>query len=367
MFYAHAVSATCIITVGLLAMLVIYKNKKLHHIQGIFRFNLAVSDCLTSVILVGSMITPKKLVFSNYKFKKVNNDKLSSADDFFNDASDDFKSFFPYDFRVKPIEDNLVGVFFFICYTAGFASVYSYFVMSLDRFAAIRYPFKYKRFATKKKAHLACALVWFSAALLTLLPLLNEKTNVVIFQSMFLFYTGEYETFFDLVYHVIPVILCWALNIATLTSVLRSERKMKKFCWTIELKKAPSLKVERRVGKVAKTIAIMVVTFTVSFMPYNVYNASLRFAEKVQGFRLMYKRGLSKEFAYLSCVILLYNNFWNFFIYQIRDPSFRSYTKLLLLGDDFTRRSKVLNKTVKLLKLLKKGLKNLFFVLKRAK
>ena len=105
---------------------------------------------MASVVLVGSIVTPNKLVFSACKFKKVNNGKLSSADDFFNGASDDFESFFPCEFRAKP-----VGVFFFIRYTACFASVHSYFVMSLDRFAAIRYPFKYKQ--TKKKAHFACA------------------------------------------------------------------------------------------------------------------------------------------------------------------------------------------------------------------
>ena len=322
-------------------MIVIYKNKRLHNIQGIFRFNLAFSDCLCSFVFIGSAVAPYYYVFSPNKFKNLDFNNHQRAQKFFNESSsdDNFESFFLNVFKIDPIDNFYVTFFGFVCYSAGLASMYSYLVASIDRFIAIKYPFKYKRKASKSKANKACVLVWLFAITFTLIPVLNNSMYFFFSQTLFIFYKGKYEIFIDLVYHILPLVFCWILNILTLVSIRNSKKKMIKVLSTVELRNrnyARMSKFETRVNSAAKTISIMVFTFTISFLPYNIHVFLYQIYSHgyviYNGVELHDKHNFENNsgLLYIFCVILLYNNFWNFFIYQVRDPQFRKYTKSLV-------------------------------------
>lgn len=351
----HVFSATIIISVSCLAMLVIYKNKKLHNIQGIFRFNLAFSDFLCSFVFIGSAVAPYYNVFSPTKFKNVDFKDQKLARNFFNETKNDndFEVFFLNSLRMYPISKFKVTVFGFVCYSAGFSSMYSYLVASIDRFIAIRYPFKYKRKASKSKAYKACFLVWFFAITFTLIPVLNKSFYFWFFKSMFVFYTGKYEILIDLVYFV-PLIFCWILNILTLISIKKSKKKMLKLVSAIAFTTrnlTRTTRLETRVSAAAKTLFIMVLTFTISFLPFNVmifmYNTSYERYIIYNGAQIENKNDhdTSFDYIYILCVILLYNNFWNFFIYQVRDSEFRNYSKSTLCA--IRSKKKVSKKSLK--------------------
>ena len=322
LFYFHAFSATCIILANSLAMLVIYKNKKLHNVPGIFRFNLAVADCSSSVIFIGGTFVPGYLVFSPHKFENINSLQLSIAADLSHNDTVDFSYVFPSTFISAPLGETFINSFGCFCYITGFATIYSYVLVSFDRYFAIKYPMKYKINATNTTAYKACFLVWIFAVLFSLLLRFIENLRFWFFQSLFVFYTGEFEIFFDVVLHLFPLCLCWIVNVLTLISIKNSENRIRKL--------SSEGRVDKRVARAAKTIFILVLVYTMSVLPFNVsqlVHLSKNYRQ-VEGVELWEEKSGNKEsYQYVVCVIFLYNSFWNFFIYQFRDPVFKRYMK----------------------------------------
>ena len=341
----HAFSAAIIIFVSFLSMLIIYKNNKLHNIPGIFRFNLALSDCLCSLVFIGSAVTPYYYVFSPINFKNPDNSKYHLAQMFFlnQSSNNSFETFFLDNFKVDPVDQNKVNLFGFVCYSAGFASMYSFLAASIDRFFAIKYPFKYKRKATKSKAYKVCVLVWFCAILFTLIPWFSKDMKFFFYKDLFVFYKGKGEIFLDMLYHFLPLFFCWVINIITLISIRKNKQRMLNVLSTVQLPKCKNRRManfETRASSAAKTIFIMVFVFTMSFLPFNIHQfiyhinsqryASYRFAKINNNFSNNFYNATIFDKAYVFSVFLLYNNFWNFFIYQLRDADFRNYSKSLL-------------------------------------
>ena len=339
----HAFSATIIILVSCLAMLIIYKNKKLQNIQGIFRFNLAVADCLSSTAFIGSTIAPYYYIFQPIDFQSpvVSTNQQSVhqlAHKFYRDGNiddDEFEKFFLHVFKSDPSEDFLVTLFGVVCYSGGFASMYSYLIASIDRFIAVRYPFKYKRKASKRNAFKSCIVIWVIAILSSLTPVFNQRTKYTFFRHLFVFYSGQFELFLDLIILVLPLFFCWILNIITLCSINRSTKKMLKRITTIQIRTTNASNLETRVSSAAKTISIMVFAFTLSYLPFNVqqfdhYLTSSKY-DSYNSYYVQNKNtdGTDSNLEYVFCVVLLYNNFWNFFIYNVRDPRFRECSKSL--------------------------------------
>ena len=332
----HGFSAAIIIMACSLAMLVIYKNRKLHNIQGILRFNLAFSDCLSSFGFVGAAVAPYFYVYSPVEFKNPDFESKQSAQRFFNGSVNDknFEFFVQNKLKYNPDYDNQALVLFgIICYSAGFSSMYTYLVASIDRFIAIKYPFKYRRKASKSKAYKICVLIWLVAITVNLTLTLKRKIKFYFFKSMFIFYNGEYELIVDLVYLFVPLLVCWVLNLTTLYSIRKSKQKMLK----VARKRAQRrmARIDTRVSAAAKTISIMVFTYTISFLPFTVnifvYNLNSYRYLNYKGFKIEDKDNYdtSFDFIYIFFVIVLYNNFWNFLIYQLRDLEFRNYFKYL--------------------------------------
>ena len=347
MSIVHGFSAAIIICVSTLAMLVIYKNKKLHNIQGILRFNLALSDCLCSFVFIGSAISPYYLIFKPFKFKTLVNSKQQLREIYLREINTNGLASLE-SFKIDSIDEIYINIFAFICYSAAFASMYLYLLASIDRLIAIKYPYKYKRSASKSKAYKFCILLWFFGFLFTLIPVLNKKTCFWFTLSFFVFYNGEFEFFLDLVYHILPLFLCWVLNILILVSIRNSKLKLKKVISTIQGgKRFRSSNLETRVTSAAKTLSIMVLVFTISFLPFNLFQLTHHYFNNyytlVRGnFGVVSKvsSGNMFEKQYIFCIFMLYNNFWNFFIYQIRDPTFRKYTKSLLFRTKSERKVK---------------------------
>ena len=338
----HSFSAAIIIFVSVLAMLVIYRNRKLHNVQGILRFNLALSDCLCSIVFVGSAILPHYLVFSPSKFKKVDNPKQKLREIYFyaSNGTGSFENILPASLKIEPIDETYVNIFAFVCYSAAFSSMYLYLAASIDRFIAIKYPYKYKISASKSKAYKTCILLWIFASLFTSIPVLHSKTRFWFSLSLFVFYYGKLEVFYDLVYHFLPLFFCWVLNILILVSIRSSKKKITKVLSTIQVgtKHKSSRRFDTRVVSAAKTLSIMVFVFTLSFLPFGLFQLTHHYANDYRFIHGVYL-GKKEEgestggVQYVLCVVMLYNNFWNFFIYQVRDPNFRSYTKSLFFAD----------------------------------
>lgn len=341
MTVVHTFSAAIIIFVSVLAMMVIYKNKKLHNVQGILRFNLALSDCLCSTVFVGSAVLPHYMLFSPSKFEKVDNPEQKVGEICFNasNSTGSLENIFPASLKIEPIDETYVNMFAFVCYSAAFSSMYLYLIASIDRLIAIKYPYKYKISASKSKAYKTCILLWIFSSLFTSIPVLHRKTHFWFSLSLFVFYKGELEVFFDLVYHFLPLFFCWVLNILILASIRSSKKKITKVLSTIQVgtKHKSSRRFDTRVVSAAKTLSIMVFVFTLSFLPFGLFQLAHHY---VNDYRLVHGVHLGKKNAeesysglqYVLCVVMLYNNFWNFFIYQVRDPNFRSYTKSIFFA-----------------------------------
>ena len=108
--------------------------------------------------------------------------------------------------------------------------------------------------------------------------------------------------------------------------------------------------------RVAKTLFIMVSIFTSSYLPGIISNLlvlvdpSLNYADLKQFSYSKYK--FFKGFFHIAFVVVFYNSFWNFFIYQRNDRDFKKSLEMLkkrvmsIFGIDYQRGVSPKRKTI---------------------
>ena len=84
--------------------------------------------------------------------------------------------------------------------------------------------------------------------------------------------------------------------------------------------------------RVAKTLLIMISAFTSTILLMIVSNLLLIFdTSDIKHFNQS-NYGSFKGFSHIANVVLFYNSFWNFFIYQSRDRDFKKSLKRMKAG-----------------------------------
>ena len=289
--------------------------------QGIYRINLAVIDFLSGIIIFSTSIW----ILSRYAFAKLQ----------FEDQNDDLaENFFDKNFTnisvstllsrgtKFPLRQDFMDFSGFLFVFFQFNSIYTLLIASFDRLVAVSKPLKYHKWLNIKSSMLLCVLAWITSSLLSAVPMLRYDVKYKILHGSFIAFDGENDNLILFLNLFFPLCIMWLLNIVTFIKIKQHGKKMK------NLNAIKRTAVEKKAGK---TLAIMVAAFSFSITPLCIFAAiadslSMINIHDMETFDVKTATNL-KNAVFLSNLLLLYNSFWNFFIYQFRDELFRKRIK----------------------------------------
>jgi len=317
----YGVSIFAIAFPNLLVIVAILTSTKLKTVQGIYRINLAVIDFLSGIIIFSTSIW----ILSRYAFAKLQ----------FEDQNDDLaENFFDKNFTnisvstllsrgtKFPLRQDFMDFSGFLFVFFQFNSIYTLLIASFDRLVAVSKPLKYHKWLNIKSSMLLCVLAWITSSLLSAVPMLRYDVKYKILHGSFIAFDGEKDHMILFLNLFFPLCIMWLLNIVTFIKIKQHGKKMK------NLNAIKRTAVEKKAGK---TLAIMVAAFSFSITPLCIFAAiadslSMINIHDMENFDVKTATNL-KNAVFLSNLLLLYNSFWNFFIYQFRDELFRKRIK----------------------------------------
>jgi len=336
------VSAFCMFSLNLMSIIVLNKHKPLRTIAGVFRTNLALSDFFSTMYFVQATILLQMIIFTPRQFRPEDRNLTETVDHFYA-TQGDFPPFYNetagkilgHLHVVAPYQRilNLFGCMFL---TFGAASIYAYLIASVDRLCAVAIPFKYKVYFTRTKAVIICTFMWVFLVGVTLWPIFDGGLVYFVHSNYVVYYHGDRELILDLFFYL-PVFLCWAVSITTVIFIRRNKmRSSKRQRSGFELRTVAQqrqatirAKQDKVVAKAAKTLLLMLMVYTISYLPYVAYQfyfITYGGYPEPPGFNrrlLNFYGGKESLLQLIFNVIYVYNNLWNFFIYQVRDQTFR--------------------------------------------
>ena len=301
-------------------LFVVYKSKQLRHSQYVYKCSIAISDIIcgfsisaqymlyflwvlnvNEVILLKDskstkpIVTKEKNNITNYTYEI---QEIALTTNFYSEIYNWFST-------------KINFVVYYVTPITLFVSFVSLVFASIDRYIALRFPFRYRQINSIKIAKLVSVFVWFLSA---------------IFQTVtsFLFYHHSYPshllqpTIFSvskisLNQHITATILIilffllWVLTFLTLCSLYKSYKR------SVALrKKAKNIFSQEK--QMAFVLISMVVGFSFSLAPTIYFHICSYFC----------KMEFSQRSLFVSIALLATNSVWNFIIYNISNKTFRS-------------------------------------------
>ena len=320
------ISILAVLTVlcNIMILIVIFFNKKLQNVQGIYRLSLAFADVLVGFIVFPTFINTLYVFF--IESHNVNIITNSSKYLLTNDSGNVFE--------VLKIEGqpNIFGSFSrhylnavgFFTVLSLFVSVYSLVAASFDRFMAIYRPLRYNELKSLVAAKTATILIWLSGVVFGILPFFIVSLHYHFVSSIMVSSGGADALVLYGIAFFIPLVMMWVLIIATFvaarSTISRNHDKRKKLEEQMQL---------------ARTLGIMIGIFTFSLLPaivllllpHFLYNISLSQPLDLD----LYGANLFISLEIVTVIILTSNSLWNCFIYTIRDKKLRHACKELFV------------------------------------
>lgn len=239
-------------------------------------------------------------------------------------ACDFFSAFFAIPFEVIYImgkEEWLLGVggyYFtmgnFVCFlTMSFLNITA---VTLERYVAVRYPFKYQRWVTPKKIITVIVVIWLYSLLLSVLLSFTLDPNEYDF-----IIPDQYYYPFLSIHVLIPIVIVAFAYIKLLTIAILQSKRINAACNGTKNNQASSHSVFRQNMKAAKTVGLFFVALVCVWLPFCVIEF-LKFSDM---------NFCSWDMAdTLSLCVTYTNGALNVFIYWWSDVEFRRSVRKMM-------------------------------------
>ena len=304
-------STICFIS-NILTIMTIYRNQTFRHSQHVYRVFIAFNDILLPVFVTPYMIH----TFVTQSFYKLRYEKTkiftstqttnSSDEIFFYTPSFDYLHLFT---------DSYLNFFGFISTIVLYCPSFTLLLASFDRFYAVAFPLKYRKNSSAKCTVKICICVWSMIALLAFLPILTESLYYKVRSRALITIHGKNSIVIKSILFGLPIPLIWIVSLLTFVLVRRKSRK------TFSVRNND----RKREIKLAATLLLMVLTFTISVLPFTILYLlllSMKPYEKITDVDFEELEALL-NYEWVAFMLFLFNSMWNFFIYNIKDVKFR--------------------------------------------
>ena len=304
---------------------VILTTKSLRHSQSCYKASIATSDVMLALFVFPSMIN--NLTKQNYL-------SLIGSEVVVNSSAN-----FIYSIPSEPeiFQQAYLNVFGILSMLVILVSIYTLVLASADRLYAVTYPLKYRKSNTKAISFRLCLLVWVIAFIISMVPCLGRSDLYYsVHHRALITARGESAGILLAIILGLPLPVIWVISLLTFYKTCRHTQKSSNLKGKLQ-KSSSQSSVEIRL---AKTLLLMVGTFTLSILPAalmyavgaSVLNLNLTDPKNID--MSLFRGYLIAE--YISFICLMFNTMWNFFIYNARNRAFKKafrkmIAKLLLV------------------------------------
>ena len=324
-----ALLAVVITMVNLSVILVYVFNPGLLHSQGVYKVSLAVADILVGVIVFPTFIsslvriTTRRQLHADYVdvigYETIDGNLSTNATIVpVRAPGARFNDFFEQTYL------DAVGFFTTLSLSV---SIYNLTIAGFDRLTAVYRPLSYRKDKAKSFAKKACVVLWGFGILFAVLPTFVPTLHYSVIASILVASGGQSALILYVVAFAIPIILMWAVNIATYHST-KKHAKVRRHLTIDSRKKTESIEF-----RLARTLSIMVGVFTLSILPIFLVILPSLFVSSIyytQPRRFDLQSAIVYgAFEFAAIIILSCNSLWNFFIYNARNLEFRKAVKAM--------------------------------------
>ncbi|XP_018667121.3 uncharacterized protein LOC104265620 isoform X1 [Ciona intestinalis] len=295
-------------------------NKNLRHSQGIYKMSLAIADLLVGLIVLPTF--PKSMS-NHFQYDQVQGTGVWVASGVNNTWTDTYQPQATSSFTWPYL--RAIGFFSTVSFMA---SVYSLLMASFDRLSVVRLHLKYSKEDAKRFAVRACVVLWLVSAFFGSLPYYVSTLNYTLIASVFIASSGSSAMYLYIITFALPLVTLWGTSIATLWITRKHSRVARNMFAQGTNKAGKHTNTETRL---ARTLGIMVMVFTLSLVPILI---SLLLPFFMKDVYVMYPEQFNQStfsalnsFEFVAVLILVCNSMWNFFIYSGRNADFRTATK----------------------------------------
>ncbi|XP_039254030.2 uncharacterized protein LOC120331069 [Styela clava] len=310
---------------NLMVIAVYWYKKNMNNSQTVYRVTLAIGDTLVGAVVFPTFISSFFLLFLTRLY----------MGDYVKPMKNESVNGIPLQPQRYPIghfrnaftQSYLDAVGFFTSLSI-VISVYTLMLASFDRMAAVSRPMSYNRRRARNIAKHTCAILCLAALVVAVLPIFTSSLRYGLVASILISLLGGDAVIFYAITIIIPLVLVWITTIILLVYSKRHTQVRRQISTLTD----DQITISER--KLAKTLSIMVGSFSVSLLPAIIVLLVSMFVDDIYYDDPEY---LSKTSAtiyttseFVSVVILSTNSLWNFFIYNSRDKEFRKSAKQLL-------------------------------------
>nr|ART85726.1 histamine receptor h2 [Botryllus schlosseri] len=197
-------------------------------------------------------------------------------------------------------------------------SLYSLTMAGFDRCLAVWKPLKYRRDIARKLAVYSTVVIWISAVIFAILPIVTSSLGYAI-SSVLYVVIGKYAEIFYIVLFGVPLCVVWVTNIVVFI-ILRRKRRQRR---ELTNHRARSAHEKTNDNRLAVTLMIIVGVFTVCCLPAVILSlVFVRYREKSGAFS-PHMNQVFNAVDTVTGIILMSNSLWNYFIYSGRNKDFR--------------------------------------------
>nr|XP_039253864.1 rhodopsin, GQ-coupled-like [Styela clava] len=297
-----------------ITVLVVFSVKK-HSMnsQRLYKISLAVADLLVGLVVLPTMITT---IHESFNF---HHEVIDTVDKYGRNITTITDVLSSYEF---------LGISGFFTTLSLSVSIYTLMVASFDRLMVVYKPLEYNKFRAISIAKILIAIVWILCLIFSLLPFAVDGLFYAFVASVVVSLGGGSALILYSVVMVIPLLIVWGTNIATLSLFKRNAGNARMAASNAQTNQ------NKTENQLVKTLSIMVGVFTFCLIPLVLLTISQFF---VSGIYLNDPKNFNQSsssimmsFEAVTVLILMSNSLWNIFIYNGRSPEFRSMSRELL-------------------------------------
>ena len=304
-----------------LVLIVVYKSKQLRHSQYVYKCSVAISD-----IVWGSVIS-FYFIYISVLFYYENNFFFNESESFDLPIESADNSTTVYSYKVDTIQllpkelDNFTRVYDVLEYVLPVAFLVSIVTLACaagDRYAALTFPFRYRRLDSLKFAKIISAAVWILCAFCFLYTFFDDanglsKTSFLqpLFKNCPDCVVGTNQKVVSSILFGLFTVL-WVLTGLTMFSLMKNYTRMRR----------AKVKVNNRMA-VEKQMSLVLVAMVVAFtfcLSLTLYSHACYYACEESFYELTY----TSKRMHVSLALLATNSVWNFLIYGAMNKNFRS-------------------------------------------
>ena len=220
-----------------------------------------------------------------------------------------------------PFPGKLCEIIAFVFHTCLAVSIWSLACLSIDRYIALKKPFRYYSLVTSQKGYVVIGLVWLSAGSVFVLPLFGVDHYGFHSRELVCGFDNQLGFTFSIIvflYVAPPFVIMYTFN-GMIAQIAFAEIRVIKHLKE-EIGQQVMRSIRRMNFRASRTLALIVLTFTITWGPCLVCNT----LQSMSSFRL------PLPWEYILLWIGISNSCLNFFIYNCNNKHFCAAAKNIL-------------------------------------